>query len=120
VERKEGGTVRMTKVTAGVVTGIVLGAAHGVVTAWGEPKALDLFVAILGRASQGIVNGILAAYVAGGRTPAWRATLISGVIGLFLGGLAGIPAKNWAQTVPLGALIGAACGAAASRAGRAR
>lgn len=108
----------MTKVTAGVLTGIVLGAAHGVVSTWGEPHTLDLFVAVLGRASQGIINGVLAAWVAPGRTPVWRAMLLSGLIGLLLGGLSGIPAKNWEQTLPFGAFIGAACGAAAARAGR--
>jgi hypothetical protein len=108
----------MTKVTAGVLTGIVLGAAHGVVSAWGDPHTVDLLVSVLGRASQGIINGVLAAYVAPGRTPAWRAMLLSGLIGLALGGLSGIPHKSWQQTLPLGAFIGVACGAAAARAGR--
>jgi peptidoglycan/LPS O-acetylase OafA/YrhL len=108
----------MTKVTAGVLTGIALGAAHGVVSAWGEPKALDVFLSVLGRSSQGIINGVLAAHVAQGRTPTWRAMLASGAIGLALGGLAGLTAKNWSQTLPLGAFIGVACGAAAARAGR--
>lgn len=108
----------MTKVTAGVVTGIVLGAAHGVVSAWGEPKMMDLFVSVLGRASQGIINGVLAAYVARGRKATWRPMILSGLIGLALGGLAGIPAKSWEQTLPMGAFIGVACGAAAARAGR--
>jgi hypothetical protein len=107
----------MTKVTAGVVTGIVLGAAHGVVTAWGEPRALEFFTAVLGRASQGIVNGVLAAHVAKGHPPMWRAMLFSGLIGVVLGGLAGIPDESWSQTVPLGAFIGVACGAATARAG---
>jgi peptidoglycan/LPS O-acetylase OafA/YrhL len=110
----------MTKVTAGVLTGIALGAAHGVLSAWGEPKAMEMLLSVLGRSSQGIINGVLAAYVAKGRTPAWRAMLLSGAIGLVLGGLAGFPQKNWNQTVPLGAFIGAACGAATARAGRGR
>jgi hypothetical protein len=44
--------------------------------------------------------------------------LLSGLIGLALGGLSGIPHKSWQQTLPLGAFIGVACGAAAARAGR--
>lgn len=108
----------MTKVTAGVVTGIVLGAAHGLVSAWGDPHMIDVFVSVLGRASQGIINGVLAAYVSAGRTPTWRAMILSGAIGLALGGIAGIPGKSWAQTLPFGAFIGVACGAAAGRAGR--
>ena len=106
----------MTKVTAGVVTGIVLGAAHGVLSSWGAPHAIDVFYSILGRASQGIVNGVLAAYVARGRPPMWRPMLLSGLIGLALGGLAGIADHNWSQTLPLGAFIGVACGAATARA----
>jgi peptidoglycan/LPS O-acetylase OafA/YrhL len=108
----------MTKVTAGVVTGLVLGAAHGVASAWGDPHMVDVFVSVLGRASQGIINGVLAAYVASGRTPTWRAMLLSGAIGVALGGIAGIPGKSWEHTLPFGAFIGVACGAAASRAGR--
>ncbi|HLQ65807.1 MAG TPA: hypothetical protein VK123_01090 [Candidatus Limnocylindrales bacterium] len=105
----------MSKLTAGVLTGIALGVAHGIVSAWGEPRAMDVFLSILGRASQGIVNGVLAAAIARGRTPLWRAMLLSGLAGLALGGLAGIPAENWKQTLPMGAIIGIACGAAASR-----
>ena len=105
----------MTKVTAGVLTGIVLGAAHGILSSWGEPRALDIFYSILGRASQGIVNGVLAAWVAQGRPTMWRPMLLSGLIGLVLGGLSGIPKENWQQTLPLGAFIGACCGAAAAR-----
>ena len=33
----------MSKVTAGVLAGIVLGALHGVWSAWGDPKAMDVF-----------------------------------------------------------------------------
>lgn len=106
----------MTKVTAGVITGIALGAAYGVASAWGEPRMLDQFVTILGRASQGIINGVLAAYAAPARTPVWRAMLFSGLIGLALGALGGIASRDWAHTLPSGAFIGAACGAAAARA----
>lgn len=106
----------MTKVTAGVLTGIVLGAAHGVVSAWGEPETQAVLVSVLGRASQGIINGVLAAYLTRGRTPVWRGMLLSGAIGLALGGLAGLPDKSWEQTLPFGAFIGIACGAAAARA----
>jgi len=105
----------MSKLTAGVLTGIALGVAHGVVSGWGDPRAMDVFLSILGRASQGIVNGVLAAGVARGKTPMWRAMLLSGAIGLALGGLAGIPEENWKETLPMGAIIGIACGAAAAR-----
>jgi hypothetical protein len=44
--------------------------------------------------------------------------LLSGAVGLALGGLSGIPAKDWEHTLPFGAFIGVACGAAAARAGR--
>jgi hypothetical protein len=108
----------MTKVTAGVLTGIALGAAHGLVVGWGEPRAFDVFTIVLGRASQGIINGVLAAYVTPGRTPVWRGILLGGAIGLVLGSVAGIHGRNWVQTIPVGGLIGAACGAVTARAGR--
>jgi hypothetical protein len=102
----------MTKVTAGVLTGIILGAVHGVVSSWGEPRAMDVFTMILGRASQGIVNGILAAYATPGRTPLWRGALFGGLIGLALGAVSGIPNRAWATTLPLGAAVGVGCGLA--------
>jgi hypothetical protein len=94
----------MSKVTAGVLTGIVLGALHGVWSAWGEPKAMDVFTTIL--------NGVLAAYVTRGNTPLWRGGLVSGLIGLALGALAGLPNHSWAMTLPLGAVVGVGCGLA--------
>jgi peptidoglycan/LPS O-acetylase OafA/YrhL len=102
----------MSKVTAGVLAGIVLGALHGVVSAWGEPKAMDVFTTILGRSSQGIINGILAAYVTKGNTPLWRGGLVAGLIGLGLGALAGLPNHSWTTTLPLGAAVGVGCGIA--------
>ncbi|MGH7682319.1 MAG: hypothetical protein ACRENN_10085 [Candidatus Eiseniibacteriota bacterium] len=102
----------MTKVTAGVLTGIVLGAAHGLVSSWGEPRAMVIFTTILGRASQGIVNGVLAAYVTQGKTPLWRGALLGGAIGLGLGAIAGFPHKTWMMTLPLGAAVGIGCGLA--------
>lgn len=104
----------MTKVTAGVVAGLILGAVHGVVGAWGEPKAMDMFTSTLGRASQGIINGILAAYASRGETPLWRGALIGSAIGLALGGLAGLPERTWATSLPFGAVVGLGCGAAAA------
>lgn len=108
----------MTKATAGVLTGIALGAAHGIVVGWGRPDTLEVLTIVLGRASQGIINGILAAYAIPGRTPVWGGILIGGAIGLVLGVVAGIHGRTWAESIPAGGLIGAACGAAAARAGR--
>jgi len=108
----------MTKVSAGVLTGIVLGAATGLACAWGEPRVMDVFTSVLGRASQGIITGVLAAYATPGRTPIWRGALLGAAIGLALGGLAGIPERNWALMVPAGGAIGLLCGIATSRAGR--
>jgi len=102
----------MSKVTAGVLAGIVLGVLNGVWSAWGEPKAMDVFTTILGRASQGIINGVLAAYVTRGNTPLWRGGLVSGLIGLALGALAGLPGHSWAMTLPLGTVVGVGCGLA--------
>ena len=108
----------MTKVSAGVLTGIVLGASHGLVVAWGEPRAMDVFTSVLGRASQGIITGVLSAYLTPGRTPVWRGALLGSAIGLALGGLAGIPDRNWLTMVPASGVVGLVCGAATARAGR--
>jgi peptidoglycan/LPS O-acetylase OafA/YrhL len=105
----------MSKLTAAVLTGLILGVAQGIVIGWGEPRTMGIFMSILGRASQGIVTGLLAAYVSRGRTPMWRAMLLSGIAGLALGGLAGIPEEHWKQTLPMGAIIGIVCGIAAAR-----
>jgi drug/metabolite transporter (DMT)-like permease len=105
----------MSKLTAGVLAGLFLGVAHGVVSGWGEPRTMGIFMSILGRASQGIVTGVLAARFARGRTSMWRAMLLSGIAGLALGGLAGIPEENWRETLPMGAVIGIVCGMAAAR-----
>ena len=110
----------MTKVSAGVLTGIVLGAAHGLVGAWGEPRVIDVFTSVLGRASQGIITGVLAAYVTPGRTPVWRGALLGGAIGLGLGALAGLPHRDWLTMIPAGGVIGLFCGGATARAGRSR
>lgn len=104
----------MSKLTVGVLTGLILGVAYGIVNGWEEPRTMGIFMSILGRGSQGIVTGLLAAYVARGRTPMWRAMLLSGIAGLALGGLAGIPGESWRQTLPMGAIIGIICGGAAS------
>jgi len=65
-----------------------------------------------------IVASVLAAYATPGRTPVWRGALLGGAIGLGLGGLAGIPERDWLTMVPAGGVIGLLCGAATSRAGR--
>ena len=104
----------MTKLTAGVLAGLILGILHGVVSSWGDPKAMVVFTTILGRASQGIINGILAAYASRGQTPLWRGALIGSAIGLALGGLSGLPDRAWSTSLPLGAVVGLGAGAAAA------
>ena len=108
----------MSKVAAGVVTGLLLGAAQGVISVGTGAEGMTLFLAILGRASQGIINGVLAAYAVRGKSPLWRGGLIGGALGAGLGCLAGIPAQSWAQVVPWSAVVGLGCGMAVARAGR--
>jgi hypothetical protein len=55
---------------------------------------------------------VFAAYITRGKTPLWRGGLWSGLIGLALGALAGIPNHAWATTLPLGAVVGIGCGLA--------
>jgi hypothetical protein len=110
----------MTREAAGVLAGIVLGGLHGLISAHGEADTAVVLATVLGRASQGIINGILAAYVTKPKAPVWRAALWGGVIGAGLGCLSGIPHHTWIQTIPLGAAVGLGCGAAAAIAGRRR
>lgn len=110
----------MTREAAGVLAGIVLGALHGLASARGGGGAAVVVATVLGRASQGIINGILVAYATRPGAPVWRTALWGGVIGAGLGILSGIPHRAWAETIPLGALVGLGCGAAAGLAGRRR
>jgi hypothetical protein len=109
----------MNKVSAGVLTGLVLGAAHGVLTRHADAKGVDLFLPILGRASQGIINGVLAAYMTRRKTPLWQGGFVGALLGAGLGFLAGLPAHSWMQAVPYGAAVGLGCGLAATKAARA-
>ena len=105
----------MKRLTAGVLAGVALGAAHGVASAWGEPKGFLIFMSVLGRMSQGIINGVLASWVAKPGAPLWRVAGLSAVIGLGLGAIAGAPTQAWSLTLPFGAAIGLGCGLAAGR-----
>ncbi len=108
----------MTKVSAGVLAGLALGGAHGAWSAGGDASGMALLLPILGRASQGIINGVLTAYLTKARTPLWRGGLVGAAVGVGLGALAGIPASNWMQTVPASALVGLGCGLATAKAKR--
>jgi hypothetical protein len=105
----------MTKVSSGVFTGLVLGGIYGAIISWGVQGPLAIFTTILGRASQGIINGLLAAYAMKGRRSVWLGALLGGLIGVGLGGLAGIPAGNWMVSVPYGGAVGIGCGLAVAR-----
>ncbi len=105
----------MTKVTAGLLTGLVLGTAYGAVVAFGGQGVAERFPVILGRASQGIINGVLAAWSMKGKRSIWLGGLFGGLIGVGLGGLAGIPEGNWNVSVPYGGAIGLGCGLAVAR-----
>lgn len=110
----------MTREAAGVLAGILLGAVHGIVSARGEANTAVVVATLLGRASQGIINGILAAYATRPGAPLWRTALWGAVIGAGLGSLSGIPHRAWAETIPLGAVVGLGCGVATAIAGRRR
>jgi len=108
----------MTKITAGVLTGIVLGLAYGLWNARLDLSAAGLSASLLGRASQGIINGILAAYANKGAVPVWRGALWGGLIGVLLGVLAGLPGHTIPQSIPPSAVVGIGCGIATARAKR--
>ena len=108
----------MKKLTAGVVTGLVLGAAQGLLTAGQEGSAFGVFLGALARGSQGVINGILVAYMTRPMTPLWRGGLTGGVIGAVLGLVAGSQGQPWAIAVSSSIAVGAGCGIAAARVSR--
>ena len=108
----------MNKVSAGVVTGLLLGAVQGALISGGHAKGMELMLPILGRASQGIIAGILTAYRTKAKTPLWLGALTGTAIGTGLGFLAAIPTHAWMQVVPTSAIVGLGCGIAVARAAR--
>jgi len=106
----------MSKVTAGVVVGIILGAIHGLVNAGAETSAGALSAGLLGRASQGIITGVLAAYANKGAPPLWRGALWGALIGVGLGAVSGLAGQPLSRAIPLSALVGLGCGIATARA----
>ena len=107
----------MNKVSAGVVTGLLLGAAQGAIMSGGSAHGVEL-LPVLGRASQGIIAGILTGYLTKGKAPLWRGGLTGAAIGAGLGFLAGLPTHHWLHVVPLSAAVGLGCGLAVARATR--
>ena len=90
----------MTKVTAGILAGILLGALYGLYNTWGDWSGPAVSASLLGRAAQGIINGVLAAYANKGSTPLWRGALWGILLGLGLGVLAGLPSHSIPQALP--------------------
>ena len=108
----------MSKVTAGVLAGILLGLLHGFLTAGAQADAAAISANLLGRMSQGIINGILAAYANKGATPLWRGAIWGVLIGVGLGFLAGLQAHAVREALLPAALVGLGCGLATARAKR--
>ena len=108
----------MTKVSAGVLVGVLLGLLYGLYNARGDSSAAAISASLLGRTSQGIINGILAAYANKGSTPLWRGALWGALIGLGLGVLAGLPGNSIPQSLLPSALLGLGCGLASASAKR--
>ncbi|HEY2923705.1 MAG TPA: hypothetical protein VGJ98_01925 [Candidatus Eisenbacteria bacterium] len=108
----------MTKVSAGIVVGILLGLIYGIFNVRGETTASAISASLLGRSAQGIINGVLAAYANKGPTPLWRGGLWGALIGLALGALAGFPSHAIPEALPPSALLGLGCGLATAKAKR--
>jgi hypothetical protein len=108
----------MKKVTAGVVTGLILGAVQGIVTEAGDAGNFGLFLAALARGSQGVINGILVAYLAKPTTPLWRGGLVGALIGALLAAVSGALSDPASGAIPWSIAVGACCGIAATRAAR--
>jgi len=108
----------MSKVSAGVLVGILLGLILGLLSVRGHADATAISANLLGRMSQGIINGILAAYANRGATPLWRGAIWGVLIGLGLGFLAGLPEHAVHEALPPSALVGLGCGLATAKARR--
>jgi hypothetical protein len=108
----------MTKVSAGVLTGIMLGALYGLYNASSGPTAATVSASLLGRSAQGIINGVLAAYANKGATPLWRGALWGTLIGLALGVLSGLTSHSISAQLLPSAVVGLGCGLATARASR--
>ena len=108
----------MTKVSAGVLAGILLGLLYGLYNTRGEAGAAAVSASLLGRSSQGIINGVLAAYANKGATPLWRGGLWSALIGLALGALAGLGSHSFPGALLPSAVLGLGCGLATAKAKR--
>ena len=108
----------MTKVSAGVLTGILLGLFYGLYNARGDMSAAALSASLLGRSAQGIINGVLAAYANKATPPLWRGALWGILIGLGLGVLAGLSTHTLPGALVPSALLGLGCGLTTAKARR--
>jgi hypothetical protein len=108
----------MTKVTAGVLAGILLGALYGLYNVRGGATAAAISASLLGRSAQGIISGVLAAYANRGSTPLWRGALWGALIGLGLGVLAGLSSRSFPAALLPSAIVGLGCGLATAKARR--
>jgi len=96
--------------------GIVLGAIHGFLNTGAETSSTALSASLLGRASQGIINGVLAAYANKGAPPLWRGALWGALIGVGLGAVSGLAGQALSRAIPFSALVGLGCGIATAKA----
>jgi len=108
----------MTKVSAGVLAGILLGLLYGLYNVRGGAAAAAISASLLGRSSQGIINGVLAAYANKSATPLWRGGLWGALIGLGLGVLAGFASHSILGALLPSAVLGLGCGLATAKAKR--
>ena len=103
---------------AGVLAGIVLGLLHGILPVREHQDAAAISASLLGRMSQGIINGVLAAYANRGATPLWRGAIWGVLIGAGLGVLAGLQSHTVPAALLPSALVGLGCGLATAKAKR--
>jgi hypothetical protein len=108
----------MTKVSAGILAGVLLGVLYGWYNAREATSATAISASLLGMSSQGIINGILAAYANKGATPLWRGALWGTLIGLGLGALHGLFSHSVQASLLPSAILGLACGLATAAAKR--
>ena len=108
----------MTKTSAGILAGILLGIVYGFYNTHGDMSAGALSASLLGRSAQGIINGVLTAHANKESPPLWRGALWGTLIGLGLGVLAGLSTHNLVGALLPSALVGLGCGVATAKAKR--
>ena len=108
----------MKKLSLGAMTGTVLGLLDGL-SAFLIPEAAEMMTQIIvGSTIKGMVNGLVAGFIAKQSTSALNVTLLSGLTGVVLSGLAAIPSGAYLEILIPGTVVGLLSGFITSKWGK--